>query len=79
MFNVGQHAAVVSAFRLAGYEGPIRTAPVDSEDERMFLLEPEAWRAVVGMRDLEQVLTQLLGCKVWVTEQTGRWEEVPFE
>ncbi len=79
MFNVGQRAAVASAFRLAGYDGPIHTLPVDDEIERGFVLESEAFRALRDVRDLEQVLAQLLGRKVWAMEQTGQWEAVPFE
>ena len=78
MFNVGQQAAVTSAFRLAGYDGPLHTLPVDDETERGFVVESEAFRALRSIRDLEQVLTQLLGRKVWVMEQTGEWEAVPF-
>jgi len=78
VFNVGQRAAVASAFRLAGYDGPIHTLPVDDETERGFVLESEAFRALRSVRDLAQVLTQLLGCKVWVMEQTGEWDAVPF-
>lgn len=44
MFNDGQRTAVAGAFKLAGYEGPLVVAPVASEDERAFLLDPEALR-----------------------------------
>ena len=73
MFNVGQRAAVVGAFKLAGYEGPLLVAPIVSEDERAFLLEPEALRALRDLRTLEQVLQQLLGRKVFVVERDDRW------
>jgi hypothetical protein len=46
MFNVGQRTAVAGAFKLAGYEGDLVVAPITSEDERAFLLEPEALRTL---------------------------------
>ncbi len=73
MINAGQQAAVTAAFTLAGYEGPLFTAPVDSEDERWFLLDTEAFRALRDVRALEQVLQQLLGRKVGVFERDDRW------
>lgn len=80
MFNVGQQAAVVGAFKLAGYAGPLVVAPVVSEDERAFLLDPEALRALRDVHVLEQVLQQLLGRKVFVVERDDRWgTPVPFE
>ncbi len=80
VFNIGQRAAVVGAFRLAGYEGPLLTAPVTSEDERAFLLEALALKELREVRTLEQVLQQLLGRKVFVVERDGRWgEPVPFD
>jgi hypothetical protein len=80
MFNVGQRAAVAGAFKLAGYEGPLVVAPVASEDERAFLLDPDALRALRDVRTLEQVLQQLLGRKVFVVERDGRWgTPTPFE
>ncbi len=45
-FSVGQRAAVASAFKLAGYEGELLVAPIASKDERAFLLEPAAFRAL---------------------------------
>jgi len=65
MFDIGQRAAVAGAFKLAGYEGPLRIAPVTSDDERFFLLEPEDLASLRDKRTLEQVLGQLLGRKVW--------------
>lgn len=40
VFNSGQRPAVEGAFSLAGFSGPLVKAPVTSEDERAFLLEP---------------------------------------
>ncbi len=71
MFNVGQVAATRAAFALAGYEEPLRTLPVDSEDERIFVVPTERLPSMGDQRSLEQVLTQLLGRKVWVLEDLG--------
>ena len=80
VFNVGQRAAVVDAFKLAGYDGPLVTAPVTSEDERVFLLERDDLVALWDVRSLEQVLQQVLGRKVWVVERSDAWgTPVPFE
>jgi hypothetical protein len=80
MFNAGQRAAVAGAFRLAGYVGELEVAPITSGDERVFLLDSQAIRALRDKHVLEQVLTQLLGRKVWVAEQAERWgQSVPFE
>jgi hypothetical protein len=79
-FSVGQRAAVAGAFKLAGYEGDLLVAPITSEDERAFLLEPAALSALRDRPALEQILTQLLGRKVWVAARTSQWgEPVPFE
>jgi hypothetical protein len=80
MFNIGQRTAVAGAFKLAGYEGNLVIAPVSSEDERTFLLEPEAFKTLRDRRVLEQVLGQLLGRKVCVSERTQQWRKpIPFE
>lgn len=80
MFTIGQRAAVAGAFTLAGYDGPLFTAPVTSEDERAFLLERDELRSLRDVRVLEQVLQQLLGRKVFVVERAEVWgSPVPFE
>ena len=80
MFNIGQRTAVAGAFKLAGYDGPLVTAPVMSEDERAFLLERDAFQSLRDVRTLEQVLQQLLGLKVFVVERSDAWgTPVPFE
>ena len=80
VFNIGQRTAVAGAFKLAGYEGPLVVAPVASEDERAFLLEPDNLRALREVRTLEQVLQQLLGRKVFVVERSSAWRSpIPFE
>jgi hypothetical protein len=79
-FSAGQRAATTAAFKLAGYEGELLVAPITSGDERAFLLEPAAFRALRDRAALEQVLTQLLGRKVWVAERTRQWgEPILFE
>jgi hypothetical protein len=76
--NVGQRTAVEGAFKLAGYTGPLVTAPVISE--RAFLMEPEAFRELQDARTLEQILQRLLGRKVFVPERSEVWgAPVPFE
>ena len=80
VFNIGQRTAVAGAFKLAGYEGPLVTAPVTSDDERAFLLEPEALQSLRDVRTLEQILQQLLGRRVFVVERSDAWgAPVPFE
>ena len=80
MFSIGQRTAVAGAFKLAGYDGPLVTAPVTSEDERAFLVERHVLSSVGDVRTLEQVLQQLLGRRVFVVEQSDAWgAPVPFE
>ncbi|HEY9410156.1 MAG TPA: hypothetical protein VIP77_11305 [Jiangellaceae bacterium] len=77
-FSVGQVEAVRAAFSLAGYDGELRTLPVESEDERIFVVEQERLLGMGDARSLEQVLQQLLGRKVWVLASIGT-KTVPFE
>lgn len=80
MFNIGQRTAVAGAFKLAGYEGNLVVAPITSDDERISLLEPDVFDALRDRDVLEQVLTQLLGRKVWVAARTEQWgKPIPFE
>lgn len=80
MFNIGQRTAVEGAFKLAGYSGPLVTAPVVGEAERAFLLEPAALGRLRDVRTLEQILQQLLGRKVFLVERSDAWgAPVPFE
>lgn len=79
MFSIGQQTAVADAFKLAGFDGPLVTAAVTSDDERIFLLEPQALRSLRNVRALEQLLQQVLVRKVWVVERTEAWgSPVPF-
>ena len=73
MFTARQQAAVENAFSLAGYHGALMTAPVTSEDERIFVLPPDALSALPDRRALEQVLQELLQRKVWIVEQSTSW------
>ena len=79
MFTISQRTAVSGAFKLAGYDGPLVTAPISSEDERAFLLAPQALKTLRDVRVSEQVLQQLLGRKVFVVERSDTWgTPVPF-
>jgi transposase InsO family protein len=71
-FSVGQRAAVASAFKLAGRKGELLVAPIASKDERAFLLEPAASGHLVSVA-LEQILTHLLGRRVWIAARTRQW------
>ena len=77
MFSVGQVNAVRAAFVLAGYDGELCTLPVESEDERLFVLDQDDMLAM-DVRSLEQVLQELLHRKVWVLASLGT-QTVPFE
>lgn len=77
MFSVGQAAAVRGAFSLAGYDGDLRTLPITSEDERIFVLSQSAVLALRDIRTLEQVLQQVLGRKVWIVDSIDD-DTVPF-
>ena len=79
--SVQQRAAHGGGGRVkVGYVGPLYTAPVTSEDERAFLLEPGTLRSLSHVRTLEQVLHQVLGRKVLVVERSNQWgTPVPFE
>lgn len=77
MLSVGQIAAVRGAFSLAGYRGELRTLPIDSEDERLFVLPQDDLRALSDVRTLEQVLQQILGRKVWILASAGA-STIPF-
>lgn len=73
MFSIGQRTAVEGAFTLAGHAGPLMTAPVARGDERAFLLTADDLQSLRDVRILEQVLQQILGCKVFVVERTPAW------
>lgn len=66
MLSQVQVSAVHAAFSLAGYDGALRTLPVTSGDERIFVLAQDDVFALRDVRALEQVLQQTLGRKVWI-------------
>lgn len=78
MFNVGQHTAVRNAFALAGHRGALRTRVVDSEDERIFVLDAADLANIYDEAALSQVVGQVLGRKVWVTESRSDSPTTPF-
>jgi hypothetical protein len=73
--NIGQRSAVAATMRLLGESATARFVPTDGEDEVWFVL-PDAPHAD-GLRDAEQVLTQLLRRKVWITRDLARYEQSP--
>lgn len=76
MLSEGQVAAIRGAFSLAGFDGDLRTLPVVSEDERIFVLpQDDVW--ALDVRTLERVVQQILGRKVWVVASIED-ETVPF-
>jgi hypothetical protein len=77
MLSVGQDTAVRGAFSLAGYDGDLRTLPITSEDERIFVLPQGDVGALSDVRTLEQVLQQVLGRKVWILASIDE-DTVPF-
>lgn len=77
MFSEGQVTAVRGAFSLAGYDGDLRTLPIGSEDERIFVLAQETVLELRDVRTLEQVLQQILGRKVWIVSSIED-DTIPF-
>jgi hypothetical protein len=75
-FNIGQTTAVANAFRLAGYAGPLSVVTRLKGDERVFILSPEALEQLRDVRALEQVIGQLLSCKVWITDHQASPDEL---
>ena len=73
--NVGQRAAVAATIRLLGGSARARFVPTESEDE-IWLVLPDSGEEA-GLRDAEQVLTQVLGRKVWITRDSGRYAASP--
>lgn len=70
--NLGQRAAVAAMMRLLGESAPARFVPTDGEDEVWFVLPGD--QSDAELRDAEQVLTQLLRRKVWITRDPSRYE-----
>jgi hypothetical protein len=76
MFTPAQQAAVVKAFSLAGYNGLLKTAPVTSDDERIFVLPPADLAALSDRLGLEQALQELLQRKVWIVGESESWQAI---
>jgi hypothetical protein len=74
-----QRTAARQAFELAGFHGRIMTAPITSEDERVFLLTRADLAGIADVKALETRLQEVLGRKVWIVEHTDQWcRTVPF-
>jgi hypothetical protein len=66
-----------AAFARTGFEGELKNSPVRSEDERLFVPDQSDLLALKDVRLLEQVVTQLLGRKVWIVDSIGD-DIIPF-
>ena len=75
-FNIGQTTAVATAFRLAGYEGPLYVATAIKGDERVFVVAPELLAVMHDVRGVEQLVGQLLSRKVAVTDTNVYTREI---
>lgn len=80
MFTAAQRAGVLAAFELVGHTGQLRTAPLGSGDERLFVLPADRVPTHARLRALEQVLTAVLRVPVWVlSDADWHGQTVPFE
>lgn len=66
-----QILAVREAFHLAGFDGELRTLPVESDHERIFIVPVESEAAMGDQYSLELVLSQVLNRTVLVTGDIG--------
>lgn len=73
--DVGQRAAVAATLRLLGEPVPARFVPTAGQDEVWFVLRDA--QSEEGLRDAEQLLTQLLHRKVWITHDRALNELSP--
>jgi hypothetical protein len=79
-FSIGQTTAVATAFRLAGYDGPLRVASEFKGDERIFIVAPEVRATMRDVRGVEQLVAQILSLKVAITDTSVYPRETePFE
>lgn len=76
-FTQDQIVAVREAFHLAGFDGELRTLPVESDHERIFIVPLQNQAAMGDEYSLELVLTQVLNRTVSVTGDVGA-PTVPF-
>jgi hypothetical protein len=75
--NAGQRAAADATARLLDETIELRFFATPGEDE-LWVVMPET-RLPLDLRSGEQVLSQLLGRKVWITQDNGRYQEsLPF-
>jgi len=75
-----QRREVEALFAAHGYRGPLRTWPVTSEDERIFVLPRAQLDALSDTGTLVPKLQQALGRKVWVVHESSPRapDPVPF-
>jgi hypothetical protein len=79
LFDIGTRTAVLSAFFLAGYDGPLEVLAPGDDDERLFVIEAEDLASLGDRaRHLEQILTQLLHLKVAIIPASDEFEVVAF-
>ena len=76
-FSEEQIEAVRAAFDLAGYSGELRTLPVESDEDRVFIVPPASQIVMGDERSLELVLSRRLDREVLVTGDVGA-PTVPF-
>jgi membrane carboxypeptidase/penicillin-binding protein PbpC len=62
-----------AAFAAHGYADPLRVAPVTSDDERVFIISPDA--AVINHEALARDLQDILHRKVWIVASSPEWSE----
>lgn len=80
VFTPTQRDEVRRAFDRLSFGGELVTAPVDSEDERVFLLARADLDRLGDVRALEEELQRILRRKVWVAQRTNQWgDPVPFQ
>lgn len=71
--NVGQRAAAHATARLLGNGFSLKFQPTPGEDE-LWVVLPETHHQL-DLASGEQVLSQILGRKVWITQDDARYEE----
>jgi hypothetical protein len=70
-FTAEQIEAVRHAFFLANFDGELRTLPVDSDHERIFIVPAGTENTMGCQHCLEVVVSQLLDRRVLVTSDVG--------
>lgn len=77
MLDAAQERSVRNAFRAAGYDGDLRTLPLDSGEEICFILQIEDVLKFQDLVGLEVVVGEALGREAWVLSDVGN-VTVPF-